>query len=136
VVSLINTSVLSDGGIFVNGATKRVVIGSDGCKVDPYTGRNLKVFGSHNVAICEMAVRNNIMVKATTGNVLVRDSIACNNLMVTDSNVAHLRVVRNWYAINLMVERNTVSWKSTVLNNVDTGQTPPQCRDTIAPAGS
>ena len=135
VVSLINTNVLSDGGIFVKGATKRVVIGSAGCKPDPYAGRNLKVFDSHLVAICEMSVRNNIMVKGTTGNVLVRDSIACNNLMVTDSDVAHLRVVRNQYTPNLMLDRNTVSWKSTILKNVATGQTPDECRDALAAAG-
>lgn len=131
VVSLVNTHVLAKGGIFVKGATRRVTIGSDGCRVDPYAGRNLKVFDSRNVAICEMGIRNNLMVKRSTGRVMVRDNYACNNLMVTDSVVLGLRVLDNRYTRNLMVERNTVERKTDVRGNVDTGDSVNQCRRTI-----
>ena len=131
VVSLIDTHVLAKGGIFVKGATRRVTIGSEGCRVDPYAGRNLKVFDSKNVAICEMGIRNNLMVKRSTGRVMVRDNYACNNLMVTDNVVLGLRVFDNRYTRNLMVERNTVENKTDVRDNVDTGESVNKCRATI-----
>jgi hypothetical protein len=131
VVSLIDTHVLAKGGIFVKGATRRVTIGSDGCRVDPFAGRNLKVFDSNNVAICEMGIRNNLMVKRSTGRVMVRDNHACNNLMVTDNVVRGLRVFDNRFTRNLMIERNTVERKTDVRDNVDTGESVNQCRATI-----
>jgi hypothetical protein len=131
VVSLIDTHVLAQGGIFVKGATTRVVIGSDGCRVDPFAGRNLKVFDSHNVAICEMGIRNNLMVKRSTGRVMVRDNYACNNLMVTDNTVLALRVLDNRYTRNLMIARNTVAGPTVLRDNVDTGESVNQCRATI-----
>jgi len=134
VVSLINTHVLAQGGIFVKGATESVTIGTEGCAVDPYAGRNLKVFDSNNVAICEMSVRNNLMVKRSTGRVMVRDSIACNNLMVTDNQVLGLRVRDNGYTRNLMIRRNVVANVTDVQNNVDTGQSVNECRAAIRDA--
>ncbi len=134
VVSLIDTHVLSQGGIFVKGATTRVTIGSEGCRVDPYAGRNLKVFDSRNVAICEMAVRNNLMVKRSTGRVMVRDNVVCNNLMVTDNDVLGLRVLNNRYTINLMIDRNTVANVTDVRDNVSTGQSVTECRAAIEEA--
>ncbi len=134
VVSLIDTHVLSQGGIFVKGATKRVTIGSEDCRVDPFAGRNLKVFDSRNVAICEMSVRNNLMVKRSTGRVMVRNNIVCNNLKVTDNTVLGLRVIDNRFTINLMVERNTVVNKTVVENNVSTEQSVNECRDAIKEA--
>jgi len=134
VVSLINTHVLAMGGIFVKGATVSVTIGSEGCVVDPYAGRNLKVFDSNNVAICEMGIRNNLLVKRNTGRLMVRDNYACNNLMVTDNVVLGLRVFDNRYTRNLMIERNTVTNGTTIVHNVDTGQSVNQCRASILEA--
>lgn len=134
VVSLTNTHVLAQGGIFVKGATESVTIGTEGCQVDPYAGRNLKVFDSHNVAICEMAIRNNLMVKRSTGRVMVRDNIACNNLMVTDNDVLGLRVWDNGYTRNVMIRRNVVANRTIVYNNVDTGQSVNECRAAIRDA--
>ncbi len=134
IVSVINTHVLAQGGIFVNGATESVTFGTEGCLVDPYAGRNLKVFDSHNVAICQMAVRNNLMVKRSTGRVMVRDNIASNNLMVTDNNVLNLRVFDNGYTRNKMIRSNIVANKTVVYNNVDTGQSVNECRADIRDA--
>ena len=134
VVSVINTHVLSQGGIFVKGATESVTIGAEGCEVDPYAGRNLKVFDSNNVAICEMSVRNNLMVKRSTGRVMVRDNIACNNLKVTDNNVLGLRVRDNGYTRNKMIARNTVANRTIIENNFDTGQSVNECRKAILEA--
>ncbi|MDX6325180.1 MAG: hypothetical protein QOK15_1534 [Nocardioidaceae bacterium] len=133
-VSLINTNVMSAGGIFVNGSTGRVIIGSEGCRVDPYAGRNIKVFDSHSVAICQMTIRNNLMVKGTTGGrIMVRDNLACNNIMVTDSDVLAVRVLNNRFTPNLMVDRNTASLASVVKGNVDLGPNPAECRDATTP---
>ena len=78
--------------------------------MDPYAGRNLKVFDSRNVAICEMEVRNNLMVKRSTGRVMVRD---------------------NRFTRNVMIERNTVENMADVRNNVDTGQSVTECRASL-----
>jgi len=134
IVSLIETNVLGKGGIFVKGATKRVTIGSEGCRTDPYAGRNLKVFDSRNVAICDMSVRNNIQVKRNTGWLMVRGSYACNNLMVTDNTTVALRVRDNFYTRNLMVARNTAEKVMVVKNNTDTGQSVNDCRADIREA--
>ena len=75
-VSVINTHVLAQGGIFVNGATESVTFGTEGCLVDPYAGRNLKVFDSHNVAICQMAVRN----KMIRSNIVANKTVVYNNV--------------------------------------------------------
>jgi hypothetical protein len=132
-VSLIDTNVLSAGGIFVNGSTGRVIIGSDGCHVDPYAGRNIKVFDSHNVAICQMTIRNNLIVKGTTGGrMMVRDNLACNNIMVTDNDVRAMRVLNNRFTPNLMVDRNTANL-SIVTGNVDLGPNPAECRTDTTP---
>jgi len=134
VVSVTNTHVLAMGGLFVKGATVSVTIGTEGCLVDPYAGRNLKVFDSHNVAICQMSVRNNLMVKRSTGRVMVRDNIACNNLGVTDNEVDGLRVWGNGYTRNKMIARNTVANTTAVHHNGDTGQSVNECRATIRQA--
>ena len=81
-----------------------------------------------------MAVRNNLMVKRSTGRVMVRDNIACNNLMVTDNDVLGLRVWDNGYTRNVMIRRNVVANRTIVYNNVDTGQSVNECRAAIREA--
>lgn len=99
--------------IQANGVTENVVIGQSGCKFDPTVGNNVHVTNSHNVLICWVSTKNNIMVTRNDGKVTVRDSVAGNNLMVTrnkkfvaDGSEAHrfpewVRVFRNGYDNNL-----------------------------------
>jgi hypothetical protein len=66
--------------------------------------------------------------------VMVRDNIACNNLMVTDNVVNGLRVWGNGYTRNKMIARNVVANTTAVHHNVDTGQSVNECRKAILDA--
>ena len=76
-VKIIDTEVRRN--IMVRGATHDVVIGNAGCHFDPLAGNNIKVSGSHNVAICWMTVKNNVMVRGNDGRItLMNNSIGRN----------------------------------------------------------
>lgn len=102
--------------IQANGVRNNVVIGQSGCKYDPTVGNNVHVTNSHNVLICWVSAKNNIMVTANDGRVTVRDSVAGNNINVTrnrayisdgnDTDHNHpewVRVLRNKYGNHLFV---------------------------------
>lgn len=111
--------------IQVNGATGDVHIGQSKCTYDPTVGNNVHVTNSHNVLICWVSTKNNIMITRNDGRVTVRDSVAGNNLTVarnkayngdgpTDHNhPAWVRVLRNQYDNNLFT--NNPARKTTVV---------------------
>jgi len=70
--------------------TGTVLIGPTGCKFDPLVGNNVHVTKSHNVLICFVTTRNNILVTGNDGRVSVRDSVAGNNIHV-DRNRAWVK---------------------------------------------
>lgn len=74
--------------LMVKGATRDVIIGPEGCRVDPPVGNNIKVTRSHNVAICFMGVDNNITVSRNDGRMMLRDNTAGNSIRVT-KNLAY-----------------------------------------------
>lgn len=82
-VFIINTEVQRN--INISGAERTVKIGTAGCRFDPLVGNNLKVTRSHNVLICFMTVNNNIRVTLNDGRITVRDSVAGQNISVTDN---------------------------------------------------
>lgn len=84
-VSFLGSTLLhgAQHNIMIDGATGNVVIGNEGCRFDPYVGNNIKVTNSFNVLICQMAVDNNIMVTGNDGRITVRESVACNNVVVS-----------------------------------------------------
>lgn len=126
VVSITDTPVRRN--IHIRNVTQRVTIGADGCRVDPVAGRNLMVRNSRNVAICEMSVANNLVVRSNRGTLMVRDNKACNNLRVVGNDVRSMRVVRNSYAGNLAVRRNSWENRRVVKDNVDLPENPARCR--------
>ncbi|WP_109507235.1 hypothetical protein [Nocardioides speluncae] len=126
VVSITDTPVRRN--IHIRNVTQRVTIGADGCRVDPVAGRNLMVRDSHNVAVCEMSVANNLVIRNNTGILMIRDNKACNNLRVVGNDVRSMRVVRNSYAGNLTVARNTWVTRRVVRDNVELPGNPARCR--------
>ena len=70
-------------GIHVRKATGLVFIGTKGCGFDPTVGNNVNVQASHDVLICYVHTKNNIMVTGNDGQVTVRDSVAGNNISVS-----------------------------------------------------
>lgn len=91
-----------------NGVTGLVHIGPKNCGFDPPVGNNVHVTKSHDVLICWVTAKNNIMVTANDGQVTVRNSVAGNNIKVSrnkafvadandpkHNNVDAIRVLRN-----------------------------------------
>jgi hypothetical protein len=82
--------------LMVRGATHNVIIGNRGCGVDPVVGNNIKVTKSHNVAICWMTTKNNLMVTGNDGRINVSNndvgrnlSVSRNKALVLDPGVTH-----------------------------------------------
>ena len=92
----------------VSGATVRVIFGPKGCRVDPRAGNNLMVRNSRNVAVCFATVDNNIVLRNNTGRLMLRDSLACNNIRVVRNDVLGLRILRNKFEGNFTVAPNKV----------------------------
>ncbi|MER7605553.1 hypothetical protein [Nocardioides sp. NPDC127503] len=126
VVSITDTHVGLN--IHIRNVVERVTIGAAGCRVDPVAGRNLMVRNSRNVAICEMSIANNLVVRDNRGTLMVRDNKACNNLRVVRNHVRSMRVVRNSYAGNFSVARNSWVDRRIVGDNVKLHQNPAACR--------
>jgi hypothetical protein len=126
VVSITDTHVGLN--IHLRNVVERVTIGAAGCRVDPVAGRNLMVRNSRNVAICEMSIANNLVVRDNRGTLMVRDNKACNNLRVVRNHLRSMRVVRNSYAGNFSVARNSWVDRRIVEDNVELHQNPAACR--------
>jgi len=126
VVSITDTHVGLN--IHLRNVVERVTIGAAGCRVDPVAGRNLMVRNSRNVAICEMSIANNLVVRDNRGTLMVRDNKACNNLRVVRNHLRSMRVVRNSYAGNFSVARNSWVDRRIVEDNVELHQNLAACR--------
>lgn len=87
-VVLVNTDVVRN--INIRGTTGMTEIGTPTnasgprmlrCNIDPTVGNNVMVRNSHDVLICQVHAKNNIMVTGNDGQITVRDSQA-GNIMV------------------------------------------------------
>lgn len=85
-VKVLNTDVRRN--LMVRGATGTVHIGDPHCIYDPNVGNNIIVRNSHNVLICAMRVRNNVMVRNNDGRITVRDSVVRRSIRV-NRNLAY-----------------------------------------------
>lgn len=126
VVRILDTPIKRN--VKIRRVTRRVVIGAAGCRVDPVAGRNLMVRSSRNVAICQMSVANNLMLRNNRGRVMVRDNRVCNNIRVSRNDVIAIRVIRNRYAGRLSVSRNDISQRRVVEVNRELRGSPGTCR--------
>jgi hypothetical protein len=79
-VRLIDTDVARN--VNVRGTTGLTEIIQAGCKQDPVVGNNVMVRRSHDVLICQVHAKNNIMVTRNDGMISILDSHAGNNIMV------------------------------------------------------
>lgn len=131
-VSIINTDVRLN--INLQNVTDSVTIGTEECAVDPEVGRNLKVRNSANVAICEMRVANNLVLRENTGRMMVRDNLACDNIRVVRNDLIGLRVLRNRYVVNMTIAENQVERTRIVKGNKEKAGTPAACRQSVRAA--
>ena len=111
------------------GVTGTVLIGPAGCKFDPLVGNNVHVTKSHNVLLCLVTTKNNILVTDNDGRVTVRDSVAGNNIhvdrnrrWVKDGGAGHsragaIRLLRNTADNHIHVFHNDASRVLILRNN-------------------
>lgn len=78
-VILLDTDVARN--VNIRGTTGMTEVGQSGCKQDPVVGNNLMIRRSHNVLICQVRAKNQIMVTGNDGMISILDSTA-NNIFV------------------------------------------------------
>lgn len=132
VVRIINTDVRLN--IHLRNVTGSVTIGTADCRVDPEVGRNLMVRNSADVAICQMSIANNLVLRNNTGRLMARDNLACNNIRVVRNDVVGLRVLRNRYVVNFTVADNRVQNIRKVIHNREKAGTPGACKKAVRAA--
>jgi hypothetical protein len=125
-VQILDTSV--GHNIHLRNVTGSVTIGSAGCRVDPHVANNLMVRNSNNVAICQMAIDNNLVLRNNTGRLMARTNLVCNNIRVVRNNVDGLRVIGNSQVIHLVIARNTIARVTRVEDNTELAGNPGGCR--------
>ncbi len=128
-VRLIDTDVRHN--IHLRNVTGRVTIGASGCRIDPEVGNNLMVRNSNNVAICEMSIANNLVLRNNTGRLMARDNLVCNNIRIVRNDLVGLRVLRNRYVVNFTVSSNTVDRTNRVEGNAEEPGNPGTCKRTV-----
>ncbi|MBA2560159.1 MAG: hypothetical protein H0V07_09790 [Propionibacteriales bacterium] len=113
-VKILDTNV--GHNIMVMRAIGDVVIGNRGCAYDPLAGNNLMVKDSHNVAICQMSVDNNLVVTGNDGRIGVFSNRVGNNIMVS-RNDAYVGTSSHGNPDFARVRNNTVAGHIQVFSN-------------------
>jgi hypothetical protein len=116
-VQLINTDLVgtgTTGNINLTGTTHRIIIGSEGCAVDPVAGNNINLTGNHgSIAICFMSVGETISLRNNDGNIGVFHNEVGNPLIVQNNVSRHIRIRDNNVGLtgggSLLVQNNTTT---------------------------
>ena len=103
----------------VRGATHDVVIGNAGCRLDPLAGNNIKVTGSHNVAICWMTVKNNVMVRGNDGRITLMNNNVGRNIDVSRNDAYDRRPAdgKHQHPGAIRIKHNTAGGHIHLFNN-------------------
>ncbi len=99
-VRIIDTDVIGQnmmtGNINLQGTTGPIVIGSEGCRVDPLVGNNILLINNlGTIAICEMTIGETIELKGNAKNIGVYDNVIGNSLNIANNTGDFIRVRRN-----------------------------------------
>lgn len=133
-VNIIDTDVW--GQIHLTRTAGEIIIGNDGCKVDPNAGGNINLqdnFGP--IAICQMTVKNNILLHGNHNRIGVFDNRVGNNIHVYRTDAPAIRLRDNTVRGNLAMFDNTVVKAFVAKGNTIGGKA--NCRgNMIAPTGS
>lgn len=116
-VQLINTDVVGNGttgNINLSGTKRRIVIGSDGCSVDPATGNNINLTGNHGlIAICYMTIGETLDLKNNDARIGVFHNTIGNPLMVQNNTSPFIRLRDNEVGVtgggSMLVQNNTTT---------------------------
>lgn len=98
-VRLLDTDV--DGNIHVKEATRRVIIGNSGCRLDPMAGNNIHLKdNSGRIAVCQMSIEGNLHAIGNSGTVFLLSNRVGNNLHARDNTGGFLRLRENRVGTN------------------------------------
>ena len=114
------------GQVQISGTTGTVWIGASQCEADPVAGGNIHVHHNHGiVVICEMNVRNNILVQQNDNAsgqsyIEVGGNTVGNNINVLGNDTQLIRVVLNDVSGNINVHQNNTSlnWLAIRWNDI------------------
>jgi hypothetical protein len=117
-VQIIDTDVVgtgTSGNIHLTRTTGPIVIGSDGCRVDPSTGNNINLTDNHGtIAICYMTVGETVVLQGNDDRIGVFHNSIGNPLKVQHNTADFIRIRRNEIGL-------TGGGSMLVQNNVTTG---------------
>ena len=104
-VELIDTVVL--GEINLQRTSGRIVIGSEGCAVDPVADGNIVLLDNEGtVAVCYMTLRN-LIVQGNSRSVGLFNNDVSNDLVVTQNSGPAIRLRDNTVGHNVRITQNT-----------------------------
>lgn len=129
-VQLIDTVVL--GEINLQRTHGAIVIGSDGCAVDPVADGNIVLINNRGtIAVCFMTLRN-LIVQGNIGRIGLFDNIISNDLVVTQNRGRAINIRRNQVGRNVRLTQNTMWKRITLVDNTVAGNV--RCTEnTVAP---
>ncbi len=133
-VHIIDTDVW--GQIHFRRTAKEIIIGNDGCKVDPNAGGNINLQNNYGpIGICQMTIKNNIILHNNHNRIGVFDNRVGNNIEVMSNTSAAIRLRDNTMKGGLLIKGNTVAKVLNVSTNTIGGNA--NCTmNLVAPTGS
>ena len=118
-VRLIDTTV--GGEVNISGTNGDIVIGPEGCAVDPVVDGNITLHdNTGTIAVCFMTVRN-LDVQNNHGRIGLFNNVTSNNLIVGGNTGRAIRVRDNAVGGNILVRNNSVSKLIRVRTNTVEG---------------
>jgi len=118
-VQIIDTVVL--GEINLQRTSGAIVIGAEGCAVDPVADGNIVLINNEGtIAVCFMTLRN-LIVQGNTDRIGLFDNTVSNNLVVTQNTGAAIRIRDNAVGGNILVTKNSASKLIGIRNNTVAG---------------
>ncbi len=133
-VLLIDTQV--DGQIHLTRTSGQITIGTAGCKTDPIADGNINLQDNYGpIAICQMTIKNNIILHKNHNRIGVFDNRVGNNIQVIGNTSRAIRLRDNVMDNNLLLKGNTVAVAFVVLRNT-MGVNANCTGNAIAPSGS
>ncbi len=122
-VRIIDTDVIGQGttgNINLQGTTGPIVIGVEGCAVDPRVGNNITLLNNFGtIAICQMTVGETITLQGNAKNIGVFDNTTGESLIIKANEGAFTRVLDNTVGNTLTVANNesSVILKRNIITN-------------------
>jgi hypothetical protein len=126
-VQLIDTNIL--GNIGIQRTTGLVLLGSDGCAVDPLAAGNVHLFdNSGPIGICFMTIEKNLQLQRNTNRIGVFDSVVRQNLLLQGNTGRAIRIydtvveqnlnaINNVQSLALKLGRDTIGHNLNCQNN-------------------